>query len=212
LVEPLLQPAYQFAVRLLGDRDLAEDVVQDALLKAYAGLGGFRGEARFRTWLFRIVHHACTDCLRRRARRREAPWPEAGDARSEEGFGELADPASGPEEEAVARVGRSEVLRAVASLPVDQRAVVLLRDVHDLPYEEIAAVTGQNLGTVKSRLHRARAALRHILTAATPPASASGRCGPAPAGRAEHGGEPHAAVGVGWGGAAPARRSPQEAE
>ena len=159
LLRPCLQPAYQLAVRLLGNRQLAEDVTQDALLKAFTAMGHFRGEARFGTWIFRIVHNACTDALRYRARRPQAPLPAAeGDGGPEP---VASDP--GPEDVVIERQGRAALLAAVAALPPDHRAVVLLRDVQGLSYEEVAAITGQNLGTIKSRLHRARAALRAAL-------------------------------------------------
>ena len=206
LVEPLMQPAFQFAARLLGDRDLGEDVAQEALLKAYSSLASFRGEARFRSWLFRIVHNTCTDALRRQARRRETPWAPVAEAGGlEDALSGVADPAPGPEDAVLDRMGRAEILRAVAALPADQRAVVLLRDVHDLSYGEIAAVTGQRLGTIKSRLHRARAALRAALAEGHGGGSAPGALGQGPR-------EPDAAVGVQTGAATRTRRSPQEAE
>lgn len=169
LLGPLMQPAYQLAVRLLGDRQLAEDVAQDAFTKAYLGMRHFRGDARFGTWIFRIVHNACTDALRHRARRPSVPAPFGLEpAEDESGPRDPADPAPGPEDVAVERVGRQAILDAVAGLPADHRAVVLLREVQGLSYEEISAVTRQNVGTVKSRLHRARAALRAALDGPPP--------------------------------------------
>lgn len=174
LVRPWMQPAFQLAVRLLGDRQLAEDVTQDALTKAFLGLRHFRGEARFGTWIFRIVHNACTDALRQRARHPSvpvafgAPGPDGGPGC------EPADARPGPEEVVSARLGREAILAAVAALPVDHRAVVVLRDVQGLSYEEVAAVLGQSIGTVKSRLHRARASLRAALD---PPAAAQSGSG-----------------------------------
>ena len=164
LVAPLLQPAYQLAVRLVGDRHLAEDVTQEALIKAYTGIGQFRADARFSTWVFRIVHNACTDALRYRARRPQvsidATVPtDDGDRPAYE----PADPAPGPEDAALEHLGRRAILDAMRRLPEEYRSVLVLRDVQGLSYEEVAAVTGQNLGTVKSRLHRARAALRGAL-------------------------------------------------
>jgi len=160
LIAPCVQPAFALAVRLLGDRHLAEDVTQDAMIKAFTGIRQFRGDARFGTWVFRIVHNACTDALRHRARRPQLPqFQGAGEPTD----GTPADPGPGPEEQAIERQSRAALLRAVAALPPEQRMVVLLRDVQGLSYEEVAAITGQNLGTIKSRLHRARAALREAL-------------------------------------------------
>lgn len=161
LLAPVMQPAFALAARLLSDRQLAEDVLQDALVKAFTGIRGFRGEARFATWIFRIVHNACTDAVRYRARRPRAALEPPGD-----GDGpapELPDAAPGPEDVVIGRQGCGVLLAAIAALAPEYRSVVVLRDVHGLSYEEVAAITGQNLGTVKSRLHRARAALRAAL-------------------------------------------------
>lgn len=153
LITPLMRPSYHLAVRLLGDRQLAEDVTQEALVKAWLGLARFRGDARFSTWVFRIVHNACTDALRHRARQglpTEIP-------------AQLPDPGPAPEEQVAERDARTRILAAVDALPPDWRAVIVLRDVQGLSYEDIAIVTGEHLGTVKSRLHRARAAMRRAL-------------------------------------------------
>ena len=159
----MLQPLYLFACRVLGDRDLAEDVVQEALVKAYTGIARFRGDARFSTWVFRIVHNACTDAVRYRARRPHVPLAQpSGD--DEPGERELVEPAPGPDAVALERLASQVILDAIADLPHDQRVLVVLRDVQGYAYEEVAAMSGEPLGTVKSRLHRARAALRTALT------------------------------------------------
>ncbi len=164
LITPVLQPAFQLAVRLLGDRQLAEDVTQEALLKAYTSLAQFRADARFSTWVFRIVHNACTDVLRYRARRPQVSLDATVTTDDgERPAHEPADPAPGPEEVVLERHGRQAILTAIRHLPEEYRAVLLLRDVQGLSYEEVAAITGQHLGTVKSRLHRARSALRGAL-------------------------------------------------
>lgn len=161
LVAPLMQPAYHLALRLLGDRELAEDVTQEALVKAWLGLRRFRGDARFSTWVFRIVHNACTDALRQRARH---PRPLSADWQDEDSPArELVDPGPSIEEQVAERDARVQILAAVDALPSEWKAVVILRDVHGLSYEEIAVITGQQLGSVKSRLHRARGAVRAAL-------------------------------------------------
>ncbi len=162
LVSPLLRGAFHLAVRLLGDRDLAEDVTQEALVKAWVGVRRFRGDARFSTWVFRIVHNASTDALRQRTRRPRLVAHESADERGAE---EPVSTAPGPEDLAVVREDQIRLRRALDSLPAPWRSVLLLRDVQDRSYEEIAEVTGQRLGTVKSRLHRARAALRAAVDA-----------------------------------------------
>ncbi len=164
LITPLMRPSYHLALRLLGDRQLAEDVTQEALVKAWLGLRRFRGDARFSTWVFRIVHNACTDALRQRARRPLATsaWQDA------EVAVDVADPAPSPEQQVAERDARDRILAAVDALPVQWRTVIVLRDVHGLSYEDIAVIIGERLGTVKSRLHRARAAVRQSLGGAHP--------------------------------------------
>ncbi len=162
LLGPLVQPLYQFACRVLGDRDLAEDVVQESLVKAYTGIARFRGEARFSTWVFRIVHNACTDAVRYRARRPQVPLTQPSED-NDAAERELVEPAPGPDAVVLERMGTEVILEAIADLPHDQRVLVVLRDVQGYAYEEVAAMSGEPLGTVKSRLHRARAALRAAL-------------------------------------------------
>ncbi len=174
LIAPLQRRAYTLAFRMLGEREEAADVTQDAVVRAYTRIADFRGDASFATWLHRIVHNTALDALRWRARHPvEAldPKPPGGG----EPVRELAAAAAGPEDIAVRADERRALERALAALTPEFRAVVLLRDVQGLDYEEVAAVTGVSLGTVKSRLHRARARLRQILEAAgtgkAPPSS-----------------------------------------
>lgn len=151
---------FNVCLRLLRDVAAAEDATQDAFVRAWTGAASFRGGS-VRAWLFKIATNRAYDLLRVRARRPAAAleadaldlepiWPSQA--------GEL------PEE----RVLRDELgirlERALAALPEDQRTAVLLADVQGCSYEEVAAATGSALGTVKSRLSRARARLRQALT------------------------------------------------
>jgi RNA polymerase sigma-70 factor (ECF subfamily) len=141
------------AYRLLRDRTAMDDVMQDAYLKAFRGFSGFRGEAEERTWLYRIVYNACLDRLRSDRRRRE----ESLEALTERATGAgMDDPA-----ESVAET--SALATALALLPPEQRAVVLLVDAAGFTYDEAAEVLGIRAGTVGSRLHGARSALRTAL-------------------------------------------------
>ena len=140
------------AYRLLGDPDVMDDVLQAAYLKAFRALGSFEGRASFRTWLYRIVHNACMDELRRRKRARLVTWDD--DAV------ESIDPLPDPEELVT---DRQELAAALASLPADMRAAVLLVDAEGMGYHEAAAVLGVPRGTLAARLHRARARLRQRL-------------------------------------------------
>jgi len=151
---------YRHAARILGAGPDAEDVVQDAFLSAWRSIGSFEGTS-FRAWLFRIVTNRALDRVRARRRRPELPLdPPADDevtwAEPVAGGPDLADIAAG--REAVAAV--EEALRGV---PEEQRAALLLRDIEGFAYEEIAIMTSVEVGTVKSRIHRARVAVRNAL-------------------------------------------------
>lgn len=160
LVERYQAQVYNLALSMLHDLPAAEDVTQEAFLSAYRAIRSYRGES-FRAWLFRIAVNACKDVVRRRARRPATSLEQALDAG--EHLLEAADPGEGPEDYALRRERHRVLARLLSELPSDQRAVVLLSDVHGLSYEEIAQITGEPLGTVKSRLSRGRARLRDLL-------------------------------------------------
>ena len=156
---------YNLAYRILGETDAAADAAQEAFLSAFRNLGGFRGGS-FRAWLLRIVTNACYDELRRRKRRPVAPL-EAGEEADESTFSAgaavMGESHNGPERAAE----RAELARAIQGclegLPADFRVVAVLADVQGYDYAEIASVVGTPLGTVKSRLARARLRLRDCL-------------------------------------------------
>ena len=147
------------AYRLLHDRVAMDDVMQDAYLKAFRAFSGFRGEAQVRTWLYRIVYNACLDRVRSDARRREVPLEVLTAAETGAGIktGVVDDPADPV-------VLRGHLAAALAALPADQRAAVLLVDAVGFAHEEAAGVLGVRPGTIASRLHHARSALRTALT------------------------------------------------
>jgi RNA polymerase sigma-70 factor (ECF subfamily) len=136
--------------RYTGNREDADDVVQEVLLRAYRGLPGFRGEACFRTWLFRIAVNACLNWTAAR-RWREAPTSD---------LPALIDPAPTPAERLVEIEEGAAVRRAVAGLPDRQRITLLLRVYEDLPHREIAEVMGCSVGTVKANFFFALKNLR----------------------------------------------------
>ncbi len=151
LVERYERPVFALVGRMLGRRDGVEDLAQETFLRAFRALADFdpRGPARLSTWLLTIATRLCLDALRRRA---HEPLPLEA-ARTLD---------SGARTDAAAErraLGRAIEL-AVSRLPPDQRAVVVLREWHELDYDEIARALELDLGTVKSRLSRARAALR----------------------------------------------------
>jgi RNA polymerase sigma-70 factor (ECF subfamily) len=134
----------RLAFRLLGDRQSMDDVLQEAYVRAFRALPQFRGGSAFGTWLYRIVYNACLDELRRS--RREVAL---GELPGEDSPGDIED--------------RLDLEAALAALPPELRAVVLLVDAEGLSYDEAAEVLGVAPGTIGSRLNRARAALRAAL-------------------------------------------------
>lgn len=154
---------YNLCYRMLGDADGAADATQDSFLAAFRNLRVFRGGS-FRSWLFRIATNACYDVLRAR-KRRPAMSLDATIAAAEEDAAplQIADSGESPDEYALRRELAHAIERGLVELPEDQRLVVILCDLQGLAYDEIAEVTGANLGTVKSRLSRGRARLRDIL-------------------------------------------------
>ena len=134
------------ALRTLGDREEAADALQDALLSAYRAAGSYRGDARVTTWLHRVVVNACLDRVRRRQARPTVPMPDDG------GPADPRDPLAD-------RETAIEIEAALAALPADQRAALVLVDVQGLPVDQAAEVLGVPVGTVKSRCSRGRARL-----------------------------------------------------
>jgi len=155
--------AFNLAARMLGDDDAAEDVTQTAFLSAYRSLDSFRGGS-FRAWVMRMVSNACYDELRRRKRRPTVSLePVNEDDEEIESPAWLADDAPSPE----VQLERAELEQALQTclhgLPEEFRAVVLMVDVEGLDYQEVSLATGKPLGTIKSRLARARLKMRDCL-------------------------------------------------
>lgn len=154
---------YNLSYRMLGDADSAADASQDAFLAAYRNLSAFRGGS-FRSWLLRIATNACYDILRSRKRRPAMSLDAAMDVEEDDAAPlQIADPGESPDEFALRRELAHAIELGLAELPEDQRLVLILCDLQGLAYDEIAEVTGTNLGTVKSRLSRGRARLRDLL-------------------------------------------------
>jgi RNA polymerase sigma-70 factor (ECF subfamily) len=149
--------AFNLAFRLTGSREDAADAVQEAFLKAYRGIQSFRRQSSFYTWLFRIVVNEVRSRRRSGAARRPSFSLDAAD-----GPGLRAD-GPDPSEQASLAERRQIVEEALQSLEFDQRAIIALRDIEGRDYAEIAQVLGCPQGTVKSRLHRARMALKDAL-------------------------------------------------
>ncbi|HZT66540.1 MAG TPA: RNA polymerase sigma factor [Acidimicrobiales bacterium] len=156
LVRATYADTYALAFRMTGDEEDASDVLQEAYLRAYRGLRRFRGDAAFSTWLYRITANCASTHVTRRGRTRTSvlsPDAVVPDDR----------PEHDPEARASVNSDRARVAAAVADLPPRLRAVVVLRDVYDLPHEAIAAELGISETAAKVRLHRARKRLRERL-------------------------------------------------
>jgi RNA polymerase sigma-70 factor, ECF subfamily len=156
LVQATYADMYTLAYRLTGNEEDARDVVQDAYLRAYRGLRRFRGDARFTTWMYRITANCASTQLAKRARSRHEPLDDDTPLLD-------AVPEHDPEWRAAASYDRDRVAEAVQELPPRLRAVIVLRDVYDLPHEAIAAELGISEAAAKVRLHRARRKLRERL-------------------------------------------------
>lgn len=157
LVDKHQRFVYHLALRTLGDPHEAEDAAQEAFVRAWLALPNFRGQSRFATWLYRIVTNLCYNRLPRLRREMTAIGDEALPDLRDETFD--ADPSSGLESEQRRTFLQAEIER----LPESYRLLVTLRFQRELPYEDIASITGLPLGTVKTGLFRARARLREAL-------------------------------------------------
>jgi RNA polymerase sigma-70 factor (ECF subfamily) len=146
---------YNACYRLVGRHEDAADLAQETFLRAYRGLGRFRGDASLSTWLYRIAVNVSRTHLAGGGRQSE-PLPDADHARD--------DRVTPPDESAAAAQRRARLRRALASLPPRQRESLVLRVYHDLSYEEVAAVLGRSVGTVKANVFFAVQKLRALMT------------------------------------------------
>jgi RNA polymerase sigma-70 factor (ECF subfamily) len=160
LVRCYEKKVFALAVRLCGNADDAQEAAQEAFLSAWQGLPNFRGDAGFSTWLYRLTSNACMDLLRREKRHRVMAGPSLDDA---ELSLDVTDPGDGPQTSAERAELRREVERGLSELSAEYRTVLVLREIHQLSYDEIAETLRLDLGTVKSRISRGRRRLRDIL-------------------------------------------------
>jgi RNA polymerase sigma-70 factor (ECF subfamily) len=156
LVRLTYADTYTLALRLTGDEEDARDVVQESYLRAYRGLRRFRGDAQFSTWMYRITANCASTYLGKRGRHRHEELTEDVPLDQDR-------PAGNPEANLDARARSDSLQEALKRLPPRLRAVVVLRDVYDLPHEAIAAELGISESAAKVRLHRARRKLREDL-------------------------------------------------
>lgn len=158
---------FNLCFRLLGDYDEADDCAQEVFMKVHRSLGGFRFQSSFKTWLYRVTVNGCKNRLRsldyrlgRKRIRLDAPRDD------EKQQVEIGDETQSPEKDLERKEIQRMIQAAVNKLPVEQKLVVVLRDMEERTYEEIAEITGLKLGTIKSKLSRARLRLRASLKGA----------------------------------------------
>ena len=146
---------YNVALRMLNNSEDAADMTQEAFIKAYNSLSGFRGDSKFSVWLTRIVSNLCLDFMRSRNRRPTVSLSVEDDD-GEDVQLDIADSSQSPEELLERSLTRESVRRGLQSLPEDYREILLLREIQGLSYDEIADVLDIEVGTVKSRIFRGR--------------------------------------------------------
>jgi len=164
LVRRYQDRVYGMCYRWLGDAATAEEVAQEVFIALFKSLDRFRGESSLSTWVYRItVNH----CKNRKTYQRRRAWdrhePLEGNPRDDKPDREIADPSSETDDGAMQEEASVLVKDALASLGEEQRQIIILRDIEDMDYEDIAEVLGVPRGTVKSRLHRARGELAKAL-------------------------------------------------
>jgi RNA polymerase sigma-70 factor, ECF subfamily len=165
LVRRHQRPLFNFALRQVRLPSVAEDVVQETFVRVVQNAADFKHEARFTTWVYTITRNLCIDHLRKRALRKH---PSLDERRGEEGEGptlgeQTADPRASVEREATGTELKERIARAVDKLPDDQREVFLMRELSNLPFKEIAEITGVPENTVKSRMRYALERLQEAL-------------------------------------------------
>ena len=155
LVAAYEKNVFNVALQMTGNREDAQDMAQEAFLKAWRSLPEFRGESKFSVWLYRIVSNVCLDFKRRQSRRPSSSLTVEDDE-GETLQLDIADESQSPEALLERKLTREAVRRGLASLPDEQRQILLLREIQGLSYEEIGEVMDLEPGTVKSRIFRAR--------------------------------------------------------
>jgi len=160
LIKRWEKPIYALAYRTIGREDDARDVVQETFLRAFRGLSGFKGQAKFSSWLYRITLNLCRDWMRRQRRAPVVVTPDGVDLVELAGESEDVETAD-------AAVERKDLSRAIAramtALPEEQRAAIVLKEYHGLTFQEIADLLGCPLSTVKTRLYQGLTVLRKEL-------------------------------------------------
>jgi len=170
LVRTYQQRVFNMVFRMLGNREEAEDVAQDVFVTVFQSAASFRGDSKFSTWLYRVTINHCKNrlkYLKRRGRHMGRPLDEIAEHELARGSGDAQPKFHSsiprPDDMAVGRQLERIIQQEMARMDEDHRVLLVLRDIQGLSYQEMAEVTGLNIGTIKSRLHRARLALKEAL-------------------------------------------------
>ena len=159
LMEPMEQLVWRVCWHYTGDREASSDCAQDAMIRIWRGLESYRGDCAFESWVYRIAANCSMDWLRKKKRDRSVSM----EPMKEQGF-DPADTSPGTEDQVIAKDERRRLREAIALLPEDQREALVLTQLERVPYEEAARMLDTTEGTVKSRVNRAKAKLREILS------------------------------------------------
>ena len=159
LMTPLEKMIWRVCWHYTGDREAASDCGQDAMVRIWRGLGNYRGDCAFETWVYRVAANCCMDFLRKKKRDRS----ESIEPLREQGF-DPADPKADTEEQAVRADEHARLRECIARLPEDQQEALVMTQLEGVPYEAAAVRLGVSEGTVKSRVNRAKAKLKEWLS------------------------------------------------
>lgn len=164
LVDAYQSKVYSIAFHMLGHEQDAQDAAQEAFLKAYRYIGDFKQTSGFYTWIYRITYNVCLDMIRKRGKAQTTSIDKNYvDASGDEMVFQVEDPAQGPEEKAVRAETAVLMREAIGKLKESYRVIVIMRDIQDMTYDQIAEALEISVGTVKSRLSRARESLKKII-------------------------------------------------
>ena len=146
---------YNLALRMVGDRDDAFDMTQEAFIKAYGSLSSFRGDSKFSVWIYRITTNVCLDFLRSKSRKQQVSLTVSDDD-DEDAQLDIPDPSSAPEQQLMQKMSMQSVEEGLKTLPDKQRQILVMRELGGMSYAEIGKALSIEEGTVKSRIFRAR--------------------------------------------------------
>ena len=164
LVSPYMQPIINHAYMMLGDKEDAYDMAQETFVKAFVSLKSFGGQSSFKTWLFKIATNVCLDFLRKKKRRPNVLSLTVADEDAAAVMCDVVDTKFSPDKIFESNELKDIILKAIGSLDAEYRAAIMLRELEGMDYKSISKILGVSLGTVKSRINRARLQLREKLS------------------------------------------------